>query len=59
MVRSALLLVPINNRSRVKRWTAEGLPAGWKQQMDRWDRFHYVRVAAIVAAFTLLVTAPV
>ncbi|MER6775966.1 MULTISPECIES: DUF1772 domain-containing protein [unclassified Streptomyces] len=55
VVMSILLLVPINNR--VKTWTAEGLPADWKQQMNRWDRFHYVRVAVIVAAFALLVTA--
>ena len=52
---SILLLVPINNR--VKTWTADGLPADWKQQMNRWDRLHYVRVAVIVAAFTLLVAA--
>ncbi|MFJ8774342.1 anthrone oxygenase family protein [Streptomyces microflavus] len=52
---SVLLLVPINNR--VKTWTADGLPADWKQQMKRWDRFHYVRVAVIIAAFALLVGA--
>ncbi|MEU8843140.1 DUF1772 domain-containing protein [Streptomyces roseus] len=52
---SILLLVPINDR--VKTWTAEGAPADWRQQMHRWDRFHYARVAVIVAAFTLLVTA--
>jgi len=55
VVMSILLLVPINNR--VKTWTADGLPADWKQQMNRWDRLHYVRVAVIVAAFTLLVAA--
>ncbi|MCX4513690.1 DUF1772 domain-containing protein [Streptomyces sp. NBC_01619] len=55
VVMSILLLVPINNR--VKTWTAEGLPADWKQQMNRWDRFHYVRVAVIVAAFALLAAA--
>ncbi|WP_411118194.1 anthrone oxygenase family protein [Streptomyces sp. 058-1L] len=52
---SVLLLVPINNR--VKTWTADGLPADWKQQMNRWDRFHYVRVAVIIAAFALLIGA--
>ncbi|MFF4104492.1 anthrone oxygenase family protein [Streptomyces sp. NPDC001903] len=55
VVMSIILLVPINNR--VKAWTADGLPADWKQQMNRWDRFHYVRVAVIIAAFALLVTA--
>ncbi|MEW2167204.1 DUF1772 domain-containing protein [Streptomyces sp. NPDC007084] len=55
VVMSILLLVPINNR--VKTWTADGLPEDWKQQMGRWDRFHYVRVAVLIAAFTLLVAA--
>ncbi|MEU5214096.1 DUF1772 domain-containing protein [Streptomyces sp. NPDC020742] len=52
---SIALLVPIN--SRVARWTRDGVPADWKQQLGRWDRFHYVRVAVIVTAFALLVTA--
>ncbi|GGK62978.1 DUF1772 domain-containing protein [Streptomyces flaveus] len=55
VVMSLLLLVPINNRN--KTWTPENRPADWKQQMNRWERFHYVRVAVIVAAFTLLVAA--
>jgi uncharacterized membrane protein len=52
---SVLLLVPINNRG--KTWTPENRPEDWKEQMNRWDRFHYVRVAVIVAAFALLATA--
>ncbi|MFC5664809.1 anthrone oxygenase family protein [Kitasatospora misakiensis] len=52
---SVLLLVPINNRS--KTWTAENRPADWKEQQNRWDRFHYLRVAVIVAAFALLAAA--
>lgn len=52
---SVLLLVPINNRS--KTWTPENRPADWKEQSDRWDRYHYLRVAVIIAAFTLLVAA--
>ncbi|MFJ8106925.1 anthrone oxygenase family protein [Streptomyces sp. NPDC096132] len=55
VVMSLLLLVPINNRG--KTWTPENRPEDWKEQMNRWDRFHYVRVAVIVAAFALLVTA--
>ncbi|MFJ6382339.1 anthrone oxygenase family protein [Kitasatospora sp. NPDC092039] len=55
VVMSVLLLVPINNRG--KTWTPENRPADWKQQQNRWDRLHYVRVAVIIAAFTLLVTA--
>jgi uncharacterized membrane protein len=52
---SVLLLVPINNQG--KTWTPENRPEDWKEQMNRWDRYHYARVAVIVAAFTLLVTA--
>ncbi|MFJ6756171.1 MULTISPECIES: anthrone oxygenase family protein [unclassified Streptomyces] len=55
VVMSILLLVPINNRS--KTWTPENRPADWKEQMNRWDRFHYVRVAVIIAAFALLAAA--
>ncbi|WP_353946845.1 DUF1772 domain-containing protein [Streptomyces sp. HUAS MG91] len=55
VVMSLLLLVPINNRG--KTWTPENRPEDWKEQMNRWDRYHYVRVAVIVAAFALLVAA--
>ncbi|MET4647641.1 DUF1772 domain-containing protein [Streptomyces sp. NBC_01724] len=55
VVMSLLLLVPINNRG--KTWTPENRPEDWKEQQNRWDRFHYVRVAVIIAAFTLLVAA--
>lgn len=50
---SILLLVPINNRN--KTWTPENRPADWKQQLNRWLRFHYLRVAVLIAALTLLV----
>ncbi|MEU5303926.1 DUF1772 domain-containing protein [Streptomyces noursei] len=53
VIMSILLLVPINNRG--KTWTPENRPADWKQQMKRWDRYHYVRVAVLIAAFALLV----
>ncbi|MFG2824764.1 anthrone oxygenase family protein [Kitasatospora sp. NPDC048365] len=52
---SVLVLVPINNRG--KTWTPENRPADWKEQQNRWDRYHYARVAVIVAAFAVLVTA--
>ncbi|WP_405797565.1 anthrone oxygenase family protein [Streptomyces sp. NBC_01506] len=55
VIMSILLLVPINNRG--KTWTPDNRPADWKEQMNRWDRFHYVRVAVIIAAFALLVAA--
>lgn len=35
----------------------ENRPADWKEQMNRWERFHYARVAVIIAAFALLVAA--
>jgi uncharacterized membrane protein len=52
---SVLLLVPINNRN--KTWTPENRPADWKEQLNRWERWHYLRVAVLISAFTLLVTA--
>ncbi|MEV8425625.1 DUF1772 domain-containing protein [Streptomyces niveus] len=55
VIMSLLLLVPINNQG--KTWTPDNRPADWKQQMNRWDRLHYVRVAVIVTAFALLATA--
>ncbi|MFI6475276.1 anthrone oxygenase family protein [Streptomyces sp. NPDC050516] len=55
VIMSVLLLVPINNQS--KTWTPENRPADWKQQLNRWDRYHHVRVAVLIAAFALLVTA--
>ena len=55
VIMSILLLVPINNQG--KTWTPDDRPADWKQQMNRWDRFHFVRVAVIIAAFAVLVAA--
>lgn len=55
VVMSIVLLVPIN--SRVATWSREGVPADWKQQMQRWDRFHYVRVGILVLAFALFALA--
>lgn len=52
---SVLLLVPINNRNRT--WTPQTRPADWKQQLARWERLHYLRVAVILAAFALLAAA--
>jgi uncharacterized membrane protein len=55
VIMSITLLVPINNR--VKAWTADNRPEDWKEQLNRWDRWHYVRVAVIIAAFTCLAAA--
>jgi uncharacterized membrane protein len=55
VVMSVLLLVPIN--SRVASWSQAGVPADWRQQVGRWDRFHYVRVGIIVAAFAVFAVA--
>ncbi|GAA1858606.1 DUF1772 domain-containing protein [Brevibacterium marinum] len=55
VIMSILLLVPINNRSLS--WTAEDHPEDWREQYRRWDRWHYVRVAIIVAAFVLIAVA--
>ncbi len=55
VIMSVLLLVPINDRG--KTWTPENRPADWKEQTNRWERYHYVGVAVIIAAFTLLAAA--
>lgn len=55
VIMSILLLVPINNQG--KTWTPDTRPDDWKKQMNRWDRFHYVRVVIIITAFVLLVAA--
>jgi uncharacterized membrane protein len=54
-VEFSVAFVMINNRG--KTWTPDDRPADWKQQLNRWDRLHYVRVAVIIAAFALLVAA--
>src|SRR5580698_3430860 len=55
IVMSVTLLVPIANRSAT--WTADYHPADWREQLRRWDRLHYARVAIIVAAFVLTIVA--
>ncbi|MGY0060659.1 anthrone oxygenase family protein [Streptomyces sp. LZ34] len=55
VVMSIVLLVPIN--SRVAQWTDGDIPADWREQLGRWDRFHFVRVAVIISAFVLMVVA--
>jgi uncharacterized membrane protein len=55
VVMSVTVLVPINNRSIT--WTADNHPADWREQHQRWDRWHYARVAVIVAAFVLVLVA--
>ncbi len=55
VVMSIALLVPIASRSAT--WTADQHPADWREQQQRWDRLHYVRVAIIIAAFVLALVA--
>jgi len=55
VVMSILLLVSINNRN--KTWTLENRPADWREQLNRWNRFYYIRVAVIIAVFACLASA--
>jgi len=55
VVMSVTLLVPINNR--IITWTADNHPADWREQQQRWDRWHYARVAILVAGFVLMLVA--
>lgn len=52
VVMSVAVLVPINNRA--KTWTPGHAPPDWRDQVQRWDRLHYVRVAVITAGFACL-----
>lgn len=52
VVLSVVLLVPIN--TRVATWTPQTAPAGWRDEVRRWDRLHVVRVGVLVAGFVLL-----
>jgi hypothetical protein len=55
VVMSLTILVPINNRS--KAWTADDHPDDYREQSRRWQRWHYLREAVIVAAFVLTLVA--
>lgn len=55
IVISVVVLVPIN--SRVARWSDGDAPTDWAQQVHRWDRIHYARLAIIITGFVLLVVA--
>ncbi|AYA27086.1 protein of unknown function [Rhodococcus rhodochrous J3] len=55
VIMSIALLVPINNRSAS--WTDETYPEDWREQTQRWDNLHYIRVAIIVGAFALVAVA--
>ena len=55
VIMSVTVLVPINNR--IITWTADNHPADWREQNQRWDRWHYGRVAIILAAFVLTLVA--
>ncbi|NLU82592.1 anthrone oxygenase family protein [Rhodococcus sp. HNM0569] len=48
-------LVPINNRQAT--WTADEHPDDWREQYQRWDRLHYLRLAIILSAFVLVAVA--
>lgn len=57
VVMSVAVLVPINNRT--KTWAPGHAPHDWREQAQRWDRWHYARVVVIVAAFACLAVAVV
>ena len=54
-VLSVAVLVPLNNRTAT--WTADDYPSDWREQHQRWDRLHWVRVAVILAGFVLMLIA--
>lgn len=54
IVFSIIFPVPINNR--IAAWDLENLPADWRQLRQKWDAYHRVRVAMLIAAFLCLAT---
>ncbi|WP_167132772.1 DUF1772 domain-containing protein [Paramicrobacterium chengjingii] len=52
IVLAVTVLVPINNR--VGRWSHGEHPEDWREQVRRWDRWHYLRVALVIVGFVLL-----
>lgn len=54
---SVVVLVPINNRS--KHWTPQDAPDDWREQLHRWDGWHYLRMAVIVIGLVALATSVV
>lgn len=52
VVMSVVLLVPINNRG--KTWTPETAPTDWREQIQRWDGLHRLRVVVITVGFACL-----
>jgi uncharacterized membrane protein len=54
VVFSIIFPVPINNR--IAKWTPQTLPRDWGALEHRWDLYHSVRTAGLVAAFALLGT---
>ncbi|WP_147918268.1 DUF1772 domain-containing protein [Ruania zhangjianzhongii] len=55
IVLAVTVLVPINNR--VKAWSEGDHPPDWRRQVQRWDRWHLLRVLLCTAGLILLVTA--
>jgi len=45
--------VPINNR--IIKWKPESLPNDWRAQEHCWDVYHWVRTAALIVGFVVLV----
>jgi hypothetical protein len=54
---SLTCLVPINNR--VAAWDLGALPADWKSDRRRWDRYHAIRIVILVLASVAIVAAVV
>ena len=53
------LILPAPLNSRIGQWQMQSLPAEWKAQGLRWDRYHAVRMVVIVAALVCLVAGSV
>ncbi len=53
IVYTVIFPVPVNNR--VTKWDLLRLPATWKMERSKWDRYHRARVVILLAALVCLV----
>src|SRR4051812_39581107 len=52
---SLICLVPINNR--IAAWDLNALPSDWKNDRQRWDQYHSIRIAILVLASVAIMAA--
>jgi len=54
---SVIWPAPLN--SRIAAWNVRSLPPDWRQQSQRWDRLHAIRMVVLLAALVCLIVGAV